>query len=277
MNPNAPDDVDDLASALIDGLLDDEQAAAAQRDPAVASRADEMRAARQALRSVPPVDSEQSEKAITAALRHGPSAPTDGVRSMAGRRTPWLAAAAVLVVLLAIGGALATWAASSSDETASSGGDSGAPEEQLEAADEEAAADEGDVAAEEDAGAEAAPAPGDDDAATDEAARAPTTTGAAADGGTDLGSVGSIDELAARARAALDGSRPDQGGGADGTAGPGCPVPPAVERAGGPELRGQATLDGERLDVWVYDDGGTLRLLAIDASCAEVANQALDG
>ena len=61
-------DVDELASALLDGLLDPEAAEAARRDPAVAARAAEMQAAREAFRRVPPPDPDRRERAIAAAL-----------------------------------------------------------------------------------------------------------------------------------------------------------------------------------------------------------------
>jgi hypothetical protein len=63
-----PRDVDDRASALLDGLLPAAEADAARRDPAVARRADEMRAARNALRQVPPADATRREAALAAAL-----------------------------------------------------------------------------------------------------------------------------------------------------------------------------------------------------------------
>ncbi|MGH6693611.1 MAG: hypothetical protein ACREF4_23330, partial [Gammaproteobacteria bacterium] len=43
----APRDPDDLASALLDGLLTDDEAASARRDPAVAARLAELAAVRE--------------------------------------------------------------------------------------------------------------------------------------------------------------------------------------------------------------------------------------
>ena len=61
-------DVDEIASALIDGALGPDEAEAAHRDPAVAVRAAEMQAARQAVRRVPPPDPVGRDDAIAAAL-----------------------------------------------------------------------------------------------------------------------------------------------------------------------------------------------------------------
>jgi hypothetical protein len=61
-------DVDEIASALIDGALGPDEAEAARRDPAVAARAAEMQAARQAVRRVPPPDPARRDDAIAAAL-----------------------------------------------------------------------------------------------------------------------------------------------------------------------------------------------------------------
>ena len=269
MNPNAPDHVDELASALIDGLLDDEQAAAARRDPAVVARADEMRAAREVLRAVPEIDPQRRDQAIAAALRQRPS-PANLEQVRAQRRARWLAAAAVVVVL-ALAGALATWSVSSgnddSEDTAASAveEDSGTGDEAAE--DTTTAAEEAD--------------PGGGDAATDEddgggeAAAEPETTADAFGGRTDLGSVGSIDELRARARDALDQPSTQRRG--EESQDVGCPVPATVERAGGAALRGRAMLAGEPVEVWVFEDAGSLCLLALDASCGAVADQPLGG
>jgi hypothetical protein len=61
-------DVDEIASALIDGALGPDEAAAARRDPAVMARAAEMQAAREAVRRVPAPDRTRGDDAIAAAL-----------------------------------------------------------------------------------------------------------------------------------------------------------------------------------------------------------------
>jgi hypothetical protein len=65
---NAPPPLDDIASALIDGLLTADEAAAARRDPAVVERAAQMQAARDLVRQVPPVDAGAGDRALAAAL-----------------------------------------------------------------------------------------------------------------------------------------------------------------------------------------------------------------
>jgi hypothetical protein len=59
---------DDLASAVLDGLLGDEETTNALRDPAVARRVEEMRAVRSLLQPAPPVDAARRERSIAAAL-----------------------------------------------------------------------------------------------------------------------------------------------------------------------------------------------------------------
>ena len=81
-----PDRVDALASAVLDGLLPGDEAAAARRDPAVARRIDQMAAARDLLRDVPPPDAARREATIAAALA---AAPPD-----AAGATGWAAGAA---------------------------------------------------------------------------------------------------------------------------------------------------------------------------------------
>jgi hypothetical protein len=65
---NAPPPLDDIASALIDGLLTADEAAAARRDPAVVVRAAQMQAARDLVRQVPPVEAGAGDRALAAAL-----------------------------------------------------------------------------------------------------------------------------------------------------------------------------------------------------------------
>jgi hypothetical protein len=79
-----PDRVDALASAVLDGLVPADEAAAARRDPAVARRIEQMAAARDALRAVPPPVVDRREAAIAAALA---AAPPAGATSVG--RDPW--------------------------------------------------------------------------------------------------------------------------------------------------------------------------------------------
>ncbi|HLM65273.1 MAG TPA: hypothetical protein VK306_13320 [Acidimicrobiales bacterium] len=149
---------DELASAVLDGRLTGDDEAAALRDPAVARRVAQMRAARDALRSAPahPPDAERREQAVAAALaafdatRAREGAPADaGVTGPVGAFTEaahpspttapssgpslderrarrdrraavprWLAAAAALIVVIALGGALATLSSSPGDDEA---------------------------------------------------------------------------------------------------------------------------------------------------------------
>lgn len=74
--PSTPDDTDtgaaasrdELASALVDGVLSADDAAEARRRPDVAARAAAIESSRAALRAVPPADSAARERAIAAAL-----------------------------------------------------------------------------------------------------------------------------------------------------------------------------------------------------------------
>ncbi|HET6663339.1 MAG TPA: hypothetical protein VFG94_03745, partial [Acidimicrobiales bacterium] len=137
-----PRDPDDMASALLDGLLTEDEAAAARRDPAVAARLAELGAVREAM-GTPPAspDPGARERALAAALAAydagdeltdavasvGTVGPMSGRRRAAARPAPsragtpssapgsahgsarhrWLAAAAIVLVVVGLVGVLA--------------------------------------------------------------------------------------------------------------------------------------------------------------------------
>lgn len=81
---------DELASALLDGVLTGDEAAEARRRPDVVARAAEMDAARAALRDLPATDTDARDRAVAAALAafdadSGPSAE-DGAQAVVGPR-----------------------------------------------------------------------------------------------------------------------------------------------------------------------------------------------
>jgi hypothetical protein len=330
--PHRPDP-DDLASALVDGLLDADEAAAARRDPAVVARVAALAAARDAVAAPPPApDPAERERAIAAALsafdaetsaddegaiaadavREEPASPMPGrfdhatplprqaSRPPAARRrgprsarserwARWLGAAAAVVLVVAgvsllarsndsdDGDSAATSAESSSEDT----GAGSEAEESGEAGD-DAARDEAEESA------------GGDSAGALEAGEV-----------LDLGAADSPEALADRARSTLDAEREladqpasDPNAGAvpdttDSTPGDGdedgvaaqaseplaCPTgdATATARGGTVDLRARALLDGEPVEVWLVDVGGSLTLLAVDADCAVVVDSPLPG
>ncbi|HET6953367.1 MAG TPA: hypothetical protein VFI47_23515, partial [Acidimicrobiales bacterium] len=114
---------DELASALLDGVLPPGEAEAARRDPGVMDRAAALTAARDALRASPlaPADPAARERALTRALaefdaegavgqaRHGPRPDVVHLRSRrrggaGGSAARWLGVAAAVLVLAGIAG-----------------------------------------------------------------------------------------------------------------------------------------------------------------------------
>jgi hypothetical protein len=283
----APRNPDELASALLDGLLTDDEATVAKRDPAVAARLAELTAVREAVRRTPAgPDPAARERGLAAALAAfdagdggeqrgtGASAGTtvsplgrrrSATRPAAGRR--WLTAAAIVLAVVGVVGLgvlASNWDTGSDDgDTAASGSDDAgrsgnATEEQPEGG-----------TAEESAPPSVAPG-----------------------GIVDLGDVDSPAALAERARSArADGSPSAQGqtsdgvGGAD-EAGGGVPLagqcadaPAAAQLPAAGEtivLEARATLDGDRVDVWVLAADGKERVVAVDATCAIVIDEPLD-
>jgi hypothetical protein len=286
----APRDPDDLASALLDGLLTDADAAAAKRDPAVLARLAELAAVREAVRRPPAgPDAVARERGLAAALaafdagdeageprRTGAPAGTTvsplgrrgeapcRPRGTAGRR--WLTAAAVVLAVVGLGVLVSNWdPGSDSADTAGN------------------AATGSDDAGRSGTAAEEAPEGG--------AAEEHAAPSVAPGGIVDLGEVDSPEALAERARSArAEGFTSPQGqaaGGEDGADEGGGAVPLArrcADAAAGrlPEagetivLEARAALDGDSVDVWVLAADGEERVVAVDATCAVVVDQPLD-
>ena len=113
-NPPLPDD--ELASALVDGLGDDQERARLASDPALAARVEQLRAVRQAVATSTagaPPSAEARERAIAAALAAAaepahelpPSSRAAPVELDArrNRRKAWLPAAAAAAVVAVLG------------------------------------------------------------------------------------------------------------------------------------------------------------------------------
>jgi hypothetical protein len=286
----APPDPDELASALLDGLLTDDEAAAAKRDPAVLARLAELAAVREAVRRPPAgPDAVARERGLAAALAafdagdeagepRRTGAPAGTTVSPLGRRgeTPWrprgtagrrwLTAAAVVLAVVGLGVLVSNWnPGSDSDDTAGN------------------AATGSDDAARSGTAAEEAPEGG--------AAEEHAAPSVAPGGIVDLGEVDSPEALAERARSArAEGFGSPQGqasGDEDAADGGGGAVPLARQCANAaagrlPEagetivLEARATLDGDSVEVWVLAADGEQRVVAVDATCAVVVDQPLD-
>jgi hypothetical protein len=301
-------DLDALASDVLDGLLPAEQAADVLRDPEVAQRVAEMRAAQALVRDVPGVDPARREAGLAAALAAADAseAPATSDELAARRSRPhptgrprrvpgWLTAAAVLLLVVAFGGLVATVGGrDGGDETSS---DAAAPTGQ-ESTDEDASAggdgSTADSAETADSGAARA------ESSREASDAAPTTTasasggqfddGAATSGGSpvDLGEVGSVDEVAANV--------------AD--LGLLAAAPPAAEqlpeaRTGDDEVLARfaacrpegaedepgrtvavaavATLDGRPVAAWVVAEADTRTVIVADAGCTVVGRRTLPG
>jgi hypothetical protein len=321
--PHRPDP-DDLASALLDGLLDAGEAEAARRDPAVVARVAALAAARDALGTPPPPpDAAGRERAISAALAAfdaetsaaddqatatdvSPSAPSRtfehatpllrrasaraGGRGHGRRAAPaehwarWLGAAAAVVLVVAGVSLLARGDGSDDEDTAA----------------EDSSSSEGGAGSEAEA---------DDDAARDEAGESAdeSTDGRLASGEVhDLGAAESPDALADRARSrlaaergladvpatepeaaeapgttdAVPGNEGQDGAAAERASEPlACPTgeATAAARGGSVDLHARARLDGQPVEVWVIDVGGSLTVLAVDGDCAVILDRPLPG
>jgi hypothetical protein len=211
-----PDQRDELASALLDGVLPADQADAARRDAAVVARLAELEAARELLRSVPPPEPTARVRALAAAkaafdedggaaiaaapgvvrdvrdalLPGRPPAPVaDVTHHRRARRsgTRWLgaAAAAILVLVGVVSLAVVGGGGSHEDEAATTA----APNDVAESADDSAGTE---AEASEQGGA--APGAGD---------RSLGAPGAPVDMG-DLGTFSSAAALVARVEAVRD-------------------------------------------------------------------------
>ncbi|HET6774726.1 MAG TPA: hypothetical protein VFH36_15520 [Acidimicrobiales bacterium] len=286
-------DPDVLASALLDGALDDADAAAARQRPDVMARMAEIESTRAALRGapVPPPDPGVRERAIAAALAAfddaaSPPAARAPVRDLTARQyrrgprrrgTPrWLGAAAAVAVLAAAAAGLATLGTSSdSDDVATSAG----------APDAGGSASEG---AQEESGA-AADAPASGGGADDETLVEEVPPGAPLAAG-ELGSFASADDLVAdlRTRAARDADSTgatDGGGEAAASAGDllpdlrsgcGTDLPGPLEDGDAVvRLWGTATLRGGPVDVLVIRTPDGDRVVALDAGCNVVIDEPL--
>jgi hypothetical protein len=294
----APRDLDELASALLDGLLTDDEATAARRDPAVLARLAELAAVRDAVRRPPArPDTDARERGLAAALaafdagdeageQRETSAAAGATVSPFGRRRPaarpasayrgtprrprgtagrrWLTAAAIVLAVVGLGVLASNW------DTGSDSGDTAATSSDD--------AEGSDSATEEEA-----------EGGTVEERAAPSV---APGGIVDLGDVDSPEALAERAQSArADGSSSllgqasggedaaDEGGGgvpltgqcADGAAA--GRLPAAGETI---VMEARARLDGDTVDVWVLAADGKERVVAIDATCAVLVDQPLD-
>lgn len=307
-------DLDALASDILDGLLPAEDAADALRDPTVARRVEEMRSAQALLRSVPAPDPHRREGAIAAAMEAAdgadvhpspvgapgpgprPAAPA-AVGDLAAHRarprpgprrsaSTWLAAAAVILVVLAFGGLIASAQFGSDDDTDMSAAEESTGGEARDAT----ASDDGDETASEAAPTTTAPPTGQASPAPrpDESAEADSGSALAAEEGVvDLGAADSIDQLAERARTRVDAfASSASGDGPSDTEGLGdaanrlaltsCELP-AEELPAGARLEAvaTATLDGDPVTVWLISDGGTERMVVLDAACGVVGHRTL--
>jgi hypothetical protein len=289
---SAPAPRDERASALVDGMLDEGEEAAARHAPDVVARAAEMDAARAALRDVPPAGAAARSQALAAALAaydeagvprspddHSQVADLGAHRRRARPSGRWLGAAAAAVLL--IGVVVVGLVGSSSDD-----GPSEDASTALGSADSAPGADE---SAEQGGGA--------DDEASAEApsAGAPEGTdepladsqlGTAGSRTVDLGTFPSADDLldaaierpeAQRQAAGAIGSGNDTDPGAEIAPAP-CPtgVPDPFERAGaGPLLVGNGVVGGVTVGVWRVGPPEAARLVVVDAGCAVLAQRPL--
>ncbi len=284
--PLAPHD--EQASALVDGLLDDAREADARRSPDVAARAAAMEAARTSLRDVPPADPSARDRAVAAALaafddeaagaadqthttQSGPRPPVADIGAHRRRREAtgrWVGAAAAAVLL--VGVLIAGLVGSSSREdnsdnaTTALGATEPAPGGESEATEESA-----EVAPDADAGGGSV--------AGDSSADAPSPQSSAR---LDvLGAFPTAEDLldaAALARTAQDGAA-----GADDRAVTGddlvarCPsgLPDAFTGAQDAVVVATGLVDGVTVEVWRTGTGEAARLVALDPSCAVLADR----
>ena len=270
----------ELASALLDGTLPDEAAAAARRDPAVMARVAQLEQARDRVRDVPLPPVEARDAMLAAALDAFDAAlPAPPVSDLQARRRDrgerrhaprWLGAAAAVALVLAGVGAVAILGQQSEDH---------ANESALTAADESGG---GDSAQER--------ASGDQSEAGAAVPQAPATT-AGAPGAVpaqlgDLGSFATATDLVAqleqdqRVRTLTDGAADASGAAPDAAlSATGCAsgdLPQVLEQPDSLVVAlGRASVDGEAVSVWVADTPSGRRIVVVDANCRTVANQPL--
>jgi hypothetical protein len=278
-------DLDELASALVDGSLDADEAARAAADPEVGTRADEIRRLQASLRDVPAAPPTAEDAAVAAAVDAfdegavrkdvAPIASAGGGARWLSPRNPrpWLVAAAVLAIVVVAAG-LFTRRDSSDDNVAATGRDA-AEEPASEAAESIAPSDQDDAAA-----LDAA-----EDSARDEVAP-PTSSsqGTSAENPLadveDLGDVDGVDELTTRViagwrddRAAAESSQeafePTRG----------CPaLSVRGDRERGTSIYvAKARLEGQHVTVHLYRNEGVegLRLVATNDACEDLVDEAV--
>jgi hypothetical protein len=284
--PPPPRDPDELASALVDGLLAPDEAAAARRDPSVIQRAEKIQALRAALRDSPPPPAGAADNAVAAALaafdaapgppRHLQALPGGGPpqlgRARSRRPGQWLAAAAVILVVGLVVAAVALERDSGDEETAAT--------EATQAADDRAEMEEGAGDAAETDGNEgedrdaATPAP----EATQESGEAPMLAESEVP---ELGEIADPQELEVRVSTYLTagyGSDP-AGIAARSGAEEGPADCPGLSVLGDPDhgttvFVADALYQDALVRVHVYDVGGEQRLVATDQSCVDVVDEA---
>lgn len=273
-----PDDPDELASALVDGLLSADAAEQAQRNPAVMRRVEEIMQVRAMLRAAPPATPAARDAALDAALAafSGTTAattPTDRPQHLrpvpATSRPPrraatWLAAAAGIAVLGLVAVGIAGQTGDDDAETA----ESDAAEIQAEEPMPDAPASTGE--------AEGSDSEELDDAAGDSGA-APNASTEESTAVTDLGSVDEVEELEGAVRDSVDAGagRTSEEASPDGSVT--TSLCAGLSISGDPE-RGTATFtatasyQGSEVVVHVYDLDGELQLVATDESCSDVVD-----
>jgi hypothetical protein len=309
---DVPTTVDDLASALVDGLLPADAAASARARPEVMARVAQLEAGRATLRQVPAPDPAARDRAVAAALAAFDDAAAPG--SSSPGRSPWSAdgsvpsarpgtgagqpvdlaahrhagpqdahragtrraprwlGAAAAVVAVVMG--LVGLAAVSS-----SGGDE----------DTDTAADFGTAQEEADDGAgssqDSAEAPS---AAPESGGGGDAERSAAVEVG-DLGVFASgdalVDHLAGRlGEAGADAEiQPDSTASAEADqratdafdSCAGAPPPPLDDPDGALRLHGRALVDGDAVNVWVVDTPQGRRAVALDDACGVVVDRPL--
>jgi hypothetical protein len=267
--PPPPRDPDDVASDVVDGLLPPDEAAAAQRDPAVTQRVRRILEARDALRSTPPVDADAAERAIAAAVDALDPMGTPAGTADQDRATSPLSPSLRSIDSTGMG-------SETSEDTAASGAQ--AESSEPDQAGEESTAEGG--------GAGAAPDAGDGASSATEG-QSRTRSDAPVP---QLGAVRDADELAARVTPSVDDSldrspqQPDAGAPAADESAESLGETASCDglTATGDPSRGvsvfvaDAVLDGTPVRVHVYRSGGQPQLVATDDACTTVVDVPLD-
>lgn len=274
-------DPSDLASELVDGLLSGEEAARAAATPEVAARVEEIHRLRADLREVPPAPELPKARALAAAVEAGMDARSQSSASpgTGGGWKPWLAAAAILAVVVLGMSLFALRGSDNGDVTASS---DMAEESSGDAAEDSGGGDSATGTEEE--------APQSPREAADDDGESLTTDGGAGSGAVDLGTVADEEELAAAVAGAARSSQATEPDTASGAHPPseGAESRDPEELGYCPQLsedgdpaRGEstlfatATLEGERVWVHLYPDGGgdDARLVATTSACVDVVDR----